>query len=837
MAVAVIGSLTALTHAERMRQSHGSSAMVWMTAGGITLGMAIWSMHFIGMLAFHLPVAISYDLLLTLLSLIPAIAAAMLCFYVLHAAVVSELRIIAAGVIMGLGIATMHYTGMAALKMSPAIEYSPSILTMSILIAILASWAALLMMYRGDQLKIRGYLRLGLGSLVMGLAISGMHYSAMQGLVIAPGSVCQAGVARIERDILAVIVTLTSLLWFGGGILAALFDHRMARQNASALQQLQLAHASLEKSAALRAASMTQVLSESERKMRSVVEGALDCIIMMDEAGNIVEFNPAAERTFGYTRAQVLGKNLAEVIIPPTMREQHNDGIQRLGRSSEFKLLGKRFELNAMRIDGSEFPMELAITAFDWEGSQLLVGFLRDITDRKLSESEIHSLAFYDPLTKLPNRRLLRERLQYVLSAGERHQSYSAILFIDLDNFKTLNDTRGHDVGDLLLIEVATRLQACVRFEDTVARLGGDEFVVVLDRIHEDEKQAAILAEIVAEKIRNSLGQLYLIKDFEHYSTPSIGICMFANQEMSVDELLKRADTAMYQAKHAGRNTVRFFDPEMQAVLEARTRLENDLRVALENQQFKIFLQMQVDAHHRICGAEALLRWQHPEHGCILPNEFISLAEESGFILSIGQWVLESACAQLKEWESSPQKRNITLSVNVSARQFRQPGFVQQVRTTIEKFNISPQKLKLELTESLIFDNATESVEKMLQLCAVGISFSMDDFGTGYSSISYLKKLPLSQIKIDQSFVHDLTIDHGDDVIVQTIIIMAHNLGLEVVAEGVETPAQFEFLRVNGCNIFQGNLFEKPIAQEEFNQIISTGTLLKSASALDMFAS
>lgn len=830
--VAVVGSFTALAHAARMRHSQGRSSFVWMLVGGITLGMAIWSMHFIGMLAFHLPIPLSYDLPLTLLSAMPAIAAALLGFYALRTSVVSNTRIFLVSLVMGAGISTMHYIGMSALKMIPEVEYNSSIYALSILIAIVASWLALLMMYRGDQVKLPEYLRFGLGSLVMGFAIAGMHYSSMQGVTINPASVCAAGAARIDSEILAIIVSLASLLWFGGGILAALFDQRIARQNTQALLNLQQTHASLEKSAKDITATMLHDLRESEKKMRSVVEGALDCIVMIDDKGNIVEFNPAAELTFGYQRDDVMGKNLANIIIPAASRHGHAEGFGRFIKTGESKMLGKRIELIAMRADGSEFPVELAITTVDWTGSRMMVGFIRDITDRKKFELEINDLAFYDPLTKLPNRRLLRERLQSILSMERLLKSFSAILFIDLDNFKVLNDTRGHDVGDLLLIEVSARLKSCVRAEDTVARLGGDEFVVILEQLSDDIEQANMQAELVGEKIRKELGRFYLIKDFDHYSTPSIGINMFHGEEMSVDELLKRADTAMYQAKQAGRNAVRFFDPAMQSALEARAKLEDDLRFALESEQLKLLLQMQVNDANQIVGVEALIRWEHPEQGLIYPSQFVPFAEESLLILPIGQWVLETACAQLMEWQTNPLTLDLNIAINVSARQFRQADFVEQIRSTLARFDIPPSKLKLELTESLVFDNITDSIKKMRELRAIGIQFAMDDFGTGYASLIYLKSLPLSQIKIDRSFVRDIAIDRDDEIIVQTIISMAHNLGLEVIAEGVETIAQLEFLRKSGCKAFQGHLFGKAISPKEFNQLIS-----QSATNGDRFPS
>lgn len=776
-----------------------------MIAGATTLGLTIWSMHFIGMLAFQLPIPLSYDPYLTILSSLPAIAAALIVFFVLRSPVIDIYRIIQAGILMGAGISAMHYTGMAALKMSPAITYDPGIFVLSVGVAVAVSWGALLLIYRGEQRRLPPFLRLCLGGVVMGLAIFGMHYIAMLGSHIMPGSVCLAGPSRIDRNLLAIMVSLVSTLWFVGGILAALFDRHISKLNSAAESM---------------AYAMTRELREKEEKLRAVIDAALDCIITINGEGNITEFNRAAERTFGYRSDEVVGRNLAEIIIPPAYRARHLAGMKHFMATGESRIFDKRLEMTAIRADGSEFPAELTITRLNREGTPLLTGFLRDITDRKQAEDEIHSLAFFDPLTGLPNRRLMRDRLQHALTSSARHHNHGAILFIDLDNFKTLNDTRGHDIGDLLLIEVAVRLQTCIRTDDTVTRLGGDEFVVVLENLKEDVHLAAVEAELVGEKICQLLSQPYMLKGFEYHSTCSIGIGLFHDASLSVDELLKRADTAMYEAKRAGRNTVRFFDPAMQAVLEDRTSLENDLRHALKNGQFVLHFQMQVDDAYRIISAEVLLRWQHPQRGLVAPSQFIPVAEETGLILPIGQWVLESACQQLKAWESDPRTRELELAVNVSARQFRQSGFVDQVRRVLESTGAAATKLKLELTESLVLDNVEDSIRKMEALRAVGIRFSVDDFGTGQSSLTYLKRLPLSQLKIDQSFVRDIATDVNDAVIVQTIIGMARNLGLTVIAEGVETSEQLGYLQNYGCPAFQGYLFGKPMAYEIFMQTL-----------------
>jgi diguanylate cyclase (GGDEF)-like protein len=432
-------------------------------------------------------------------------------------------------------------------------------------------------------------------------------------------------------------------------------------------------------------------------------------------------------------------------------------------------------------------------------------------------------------LTQLPNRRLLLDRLGHALASSQRSGLYGAILFLDLDNFKSINDTQGHDVGDLLLSEVAKRLQSCVREDDSVARLGGDEFVVLLEGLHREPAIAAASAEMVAEKVRNAINQPIRIQEREFHSTPSIGISLFFGHQISIDELLKRADVAMYQAKDAGRNAIRFFDPAMQAGLDARTALLADLRHALPQQQFHLDYQAQVDLQGQVFGAELLLRWRHPQRGLISPAEFIPLAEESNLILGIGYWVMQTACMQIKAWQGNPTARHLRLAVNVSARQFRQPDFVQQAKALLHESGINPAQLKLELTESLVLDNVADSIAKMQALKQLGVGFSMDDFGTGHSSLSYLKQLPLDQLKIDQSFVRDIATDPNDAAIVQTIIVMANSLGLDVIAEGVETRAQLEFLRERGCPAFQGYLFSRPVALLEFEALLLRSPEIASA--------
>lgn len=501
--------------------------------------------------------------------------------------------------------------------------------------------------------------------------------------------------------------------------------------------------------------------------------------------------------------------------------------------TGEKHIFDRRLELTAIRADGSEFPVEVTITSIEGKNLPLVTGFLRDITERKRAEEEIRNLAFFDVLTGLPNRRLLLDRLQQALASSARGQNYGALLFIDLDNFKTLNDSRGHDLGDLLLIEVAQRLRHCVRGEDTVSRLGGDEFVVIVEELSNDLQHAIAQAKAVGEKILEAINQPYNLNGSEHHNTSSIGLSLFYGEQTSVDELLKRADTAMYQAKTAGRNTLKFFDPAMQIALEKSIELESQLRLALSQNQLRMHYQMQVDELEHVLGAEALLRWQHPMYGLMSPAHFIPQAEESGLIISIGRWVLQSACQQLKEWESIPQARDLQLAVNVSAKQFRHVDFVAEAKNILAMTGANPHLLKLELTESVVLENIEDTIEKMHALRELGVRFSMDDFGTGYSSLSYLKRLPLSQVKIDQSFVRDIAVDPSDEAIVQAIIGICDTLGLNVMAEGVETKQQFELLKGYGCKQFQGYLFSQPVALAEFEAVLHQGWGKYAANSAD----
>ncbi|SFC24111.1 PAS domain S-box-containing protein/diguanylate cyclase (GGDEF) domain-containing protein [Polaromonas sp. OV174] len=530
-----------------------------------------------------------------------------------------------------------------------------------------------------------------------------------------------------------------------------------------------------------------------------------------DESEPLIVFvNDAFELHTGYGRDEVLGQT-------PRMLLGPDPQIGRLHRMSVALKQNKqvRNELMIYKKDGSWFWVELEIVVVLGQLGELThwVAVGRDITQRKAAEEKIHHLAFYDSLTELPTRQVLLDRLQHLLAQSARTRRQGALLFIDVDHFKVVNDTLGHDKGDLLLQKVAARLSDCVRKTDTVARLGGDEFVVMLEDLGDEPD--ATKAGNVAEKILSHLREPFDLDGHQYYMTSSVGVALLNGQQDSVSELLKQADLAMYQAKTLGRNTVCFFDPDMQASVSAKAVISSDLRVALRDQQFLVYYQPQVDRHDHVTGVEALLRWQHPAWGLIAPADFIPVAEESGLILPLGQWVLETACEQLVVWAERPETADLNIAVNVSVRQFRHPDFVDMVMATIKRSGIRPHRLKLELTESLLADRMEITIAKLGTLKALGVTLSLDDFGMGYSSLSVLKRLPLDQLKIDGSFVADLLTDRNDAAISRAIIALARTLSLEVVAEGVETQDQRNILIELGCHQFQGYLFSRPLPIEQ----------------------
>jgi diguanylate cyclase (GGDEF)-like protein/PAS domain S-box-containing protein len=562
------------------------------------------------------------------------------------------------------------------------------------------------------------------------------------------------------------------------------------------------------------ASSMTKELRESEEKFRAIADCTVNWEIWWSPEGKPRWINSVVEQYIGYTVDEcMVMHDFARTVI------FHEDAarVAPMFRSAQHGSRGDDLEFRCVRKDGSLMWLSASwVPITDSKGD--FIGFRtsgRDITERKIADERIKELAFFDALTGLPNRTLLLDNLKQAIAESARHDTSGALLFIDLDHFKTLNDTLGHDKGDLLLQEVAKRLAASIPEGDTVARVGGDEFVVVVGNLSPDRNKAAQQTEALGERMLSILGSPYRLGELDYRSTASIGATVFKGHQASTDDLMKQADLAMYKSKERGRNAVRLFDPDMQTVVVERAALEAALRDAIENDQFVLHYQAQIDGD-RVTGVEALVRWNHPVRGLVFPADFIPVAEDTGLIAELGGWVLHEACRQLVRWAARPDMAHLTIAVNVSVQQLHKPDFVESVLAIIQQTGARPDRLKLELTESVLVDNVQEIIAKMEALKAKGIVFALDDFGIGYSSLSYLKRLPLDQLKIDRSFVRDVLVDPNDAVIARTIVALARSLGIGVIAEGVETEAQRTFLASAGCYAYQGYLFCRPVPVEAF---------------------
>jgi diguanylate cyclase (GGDEF)-like protein/PAS domain S-box-containing protein len=590
------------------------------------------------------------------------------------------------------------------------------------------------------------------------------------------------------------------------GIAAALFRRPMQRSGfVSATMQIFAARAAAELE--------RQDADASLRTQASVLDKAQDAIILRGLDDRVLFWNKSAERMYGWTRDEALGRALHE------LREEDH-ALFSAAKKAAVETGHWTGEADLRCKNGSFRTVEVRISLIrnDDGEPEALLSINTDISHRKAAEREIERLEFYDPTTGLPNRLLLLDRLQHALQVAGHSGAAGALLFIDLDNFKAINDTLGHAIGDQLLQHVAARLRASVYAIDTVARFGGDEFVILLENLSKQRQEAATQARRICEKILHTFSEPIMLDNFARHTTASIGVTLFDKAHCGASELLKQADLAMYEVKATGRNGARFFDPEMENVVTARAALEADLRAALQHGEFVLHYQPQMDRDGKVTGAEALIRWQSGRRGLVSPSAFIPIAEETGLILPIGRWVLERACEQLARWALQPALAGLSISVNVSARQLRQPGFVDEVCAVLAQYGTVAQRLKLEITESLLVDDKDTTIATMHRLKERGVGFSLDDFGTGYSSLSYLKRLPLDQMKIDQSFVSDVLRGASDAAIAETVLALGRCLRLNVIAEGVETAEQQDFLLEHGCDAFQGFLFSRPVPVERFEQ-------------------
>ncbi|MFJ1302248.1 putative bifunctional diguanylate cyclase/phosphodiesterase [Pseudomonadota bacterium AL_CKDN230030165-1A_HGKHYDSX7] len=669
--VAILASYTALGMASRVAAAHGVASRFWLAGGACAMGLGIWSMHFVGMLAFSLPIPLGYDVGLTVLSLALAIGCSAFALWVVTQPELPTRRLLGAAVLMGAGIAAMHYVGMAAMRMYPAIEYSPMLFSLSVLIAILASGAALWITHvlRHNRPGAPAYR--ACAAVVMGVAIVGMHYTGMAAARFAPGSVCLAAGDGISAGWLAVSVTAVTLSVLAIALVVAVLDTRLE------------------------------------------------------------------------ARTSALSSSLAE------------------------------------------------------------------------ANQELVQMALHDALTKLPNRALLEERMKQAIERARDTRGHFAVLFLDLDGFKAVNDAFGHQAGDLLLQTMAERIKGGLRSQDCVARLGGDEFVVVADVVEPTD------AANLAERLIDILGQPAEVLGQEVAVAASVGISIYPHDARDHHVLLTNADAAMYHAKRlGGSQRYSFFEPSMNEDAREQLQMLQDLRQARARGEFELYYQPKfVAPSGPIVGAEALLRWNHPQRGMIAPGVFIPIAERTGLIFSIGEWVLDEACRQMREWRQQGHE-DWTVAVNLSAMQFSQVNLVESIRATLAQYDLPPSCLAIEITETTAMRDAEASLAVLRELAALGVSISIDDFGTGYSSLLYLKRLPASELKIDRGFISQLEHDQEDAAIVSAIIALGQKLNLKIVAEGVETAAQQQFLTDLGCDSLQGFLLGKPMPATQFTAAV-----------------
>ncbi|MCK0769808.1 EAL domain-containing protein [Chromohalobacter canadensis] len=792
--VAWLAASIGLLIGERMQDAEGRERRwVWLMAGAGMMGLGVWSMHFTGMLALRLPLPMQYDISLTLISLLPAMLGS---GYALHSMAIphpSPGRALGAGFVLGTGIGAMHYLGMEAMRMPVEVHYDVILFTLSLVVAWALGIVAMLLHRRCVRHQRLTHLNgrlLGVAACIS-LAISGMHYVAMSATYYMPTPAPHHTV-ETSSEWLAISVSGAVTLVLMLVALSVFIDRRLQR------------HA--------RQSTM------SREQLMEVIAAINDAFLLFDSHGRIVLSNRAFTAMTGYTSTDIQGKPLSVLEHSHESARIHRDIRRHIIDSGQWQ-----GEIKARRKDGQAFPARLSVSCVEYShgATRHYVATLHDLSARREAEAKIHRLAHHDTLTGLPNRQTLYTRLDAVQAASHTQGQSGALIMLDIDNFKALNDSRGNAAGDMLLRHVARRLKRFARHEHDLARLGGNEFALVVSGLPSDPDAALAELQHHMTTVRQVIGGVYDLDDHSHTTTHSLGGVWFGDDDVATDELVKRASLALSRAKQDGGNACHVFHPEMEAALQDRLWMEAELRQAIQDEQMRLYYQPQVDAEGNIIGAETLIRWQHPEHGMISPGAFIPLAEETGLIVPIGQWVLAKACERLAHWATDPALAHLQLSVNVSVHQFQQHDFVAQVLATLADHHAPPERLTLELTESLLLANVEGVIEKMMQLKHHGVSFSLDDFGTGYSSLAYLKRLPFNALKIDVSFVRDVLVEANDAAIVKTIIALADSLQLKTVAEGVETLPQRDFLAQLGCHHYQGYYYGRPGPVEAFETLVT----------------
>lgn len=801
LVMAILAAFVSLLHTRLMDSaSTPTRRVLWHLSGAFSMGLGVWCMHFIGMVSFRIDVPIFYSPSITAVSVLPAMFAAWVTLLVLHRGEQSWSSIVLGGIMMGAGIGAMHYTGMAAIQTQATMLYLPSMFVLSVVVAVLLAVLALASRRALTPLIENANIRLVVCAIIMGFAVASMHYTAMHATVFLPGNEDADPVSGASANLIIQSTLIVAMFIVLLSAVVVLMIHRQQR---------------LESQSEARG-EQVKILTE---RFQSVAERVPGMVYQLhqDLSGHLSfrYLSDAVRELFG-TTAKVAMKD-AKAILSKVPPDYSRKVIASLNASAH-TLAPWNYEFPVTTADhGTKWLAATAMPERLSDGSTSWNGFISDITDKRNSEETIKRLAYYDSLTDLPNRRLLIKEIATALSQLVLTKRVLVVMNINLDGFKRINDVYGQALGDELLKHAATRLQEYTHEDSTLARLTADEFVLVTS--YSSLEQAGNGAEILADRLLKSLASPFELAQLRHQGTASVGIVIANNDSVSAEELLRRGDLAVHRAKREGGNCWQLYRAAIEREISDRFAIESDLHKALLEDELELHYQLQATEQGKFFGAEALLRWNHPERGTVSPAQFIPIAEDSSLIVSIGDWVLQKACLQLREWQQHSATQHLSMSVNVSAKQFYQHNFVEKVLSTAASAGITFSALKLELTESLVLEDMAAVACKMQTLRNAGIRFSMDDFGTGYSSLSYLSQLPFDEVKIDQAFIRRASAEaHKRDwVIVQAIIKITNDLGMEVIAEGVETEEQQQRLQASGCLRYQGYYFAKPEPVERVN--------------------
>ncbi|MCY7567632.1 EAL domain-containing protein [Bacillus safensis] len=788
IAVAAVASYSALHIASRVAQSSGAKKKVWLLIGAMIMGMGIWSMHFIGMMAFQMRVGITYDTYLLILSILASFIGSLIAFSICIQKQLSRRRLLISSITMGSAICSMHYLGMESMA-NVSISYDPALFFLSFFIAAITSYFSLKLFFRVDRTKSKreNYLLKGLGSMLMGGAIAGMHYTGMAASTMfyhSNGQAAIGGSLEMSPFSLSIFVGLMTLIVQTLMIFGAYIDHRIMTQS--------------------------DQLKENEQRFQSLIKHNIDGIIVLSVDRKVLSANDSGKQILELCNSKI-GDDVSQYVMPTELWEEFiSQSKKAITREAELKAADRFYYYHVTYI-----PVHVN-NSLD---SIYLV--LKDLTQQRIAEKEIHVMAHYDALTELPNRRHGINHLNDVLSAQEKSKTSTAVLFLDLNRFKIINDALGHNIGDLLLKAAANRLTQCLPDNGFIARLGGDEFLMIFPHMDHDTHKV----EQFSKNIIHQFERPFFIQNHQLITSISIGIAISPQNGKDGMELMRKADMAMYLSKKHKQSRYEFFTESMERLSEDRLNRELELRDAIQREQFVLHYQPQVSAKTRkMTGVEALLRMKAPDGSLKSPEAFIELAEESGLIIDIGRWVIDTAGKQAKMWYDDGLK--IPVAVNLSAKQFNSEDLIDLIKLTLKKYDLKPSLLELEVTESMTMDNIKQSKQVLTSLKQLGVRISIDDFGTGHSSLSYLKDLPIHRLKIDKSFIEDILSDSKSEQITGAIIAMGHQLSLEVIAEGVETFAQAQLLSAQGCDDLQGFYYAKPLPASDIEKFIAYPALL-----------